>query len=310
MSAAFHAARKIIACTGLCLLLASVTSHPAWAEPPRIIVTIKPLHSLVAGLAAGVTTPVLLSGGKLSLHHLQLRPSDYRKIRHADLLIWSGASLEGYMPALMQRFARHTRFISLLDEAGLHTLPLRHHDHAHDDTGIDPHFWLSTINAEKIVRYLGDLLIRLDATNTLRYQANRERLLQRITTLRERLHRHFDLLRDGNRSFISYHDAFRYFEDEFGLKQLIALATDDEVPPGIRRLRRVGAMLENGATGCFVYNAPNRPAVIDRLGRDHAINVVGLDGAGIDRPPGEALWFELMDTLAGRFYRCLQAHDA
>ena len=45
---------------------------------PQIVVSIQPLHSLVAGVMKGVGAPYLLLKGRQSPHHFQLKPSDAR----------------------------------------------------------------------------------------------------------------------------------------------------------------------------------------------------------------------------------------
>ena len=52
----------------------------AWAQPasaaPRVVVTIKPLHGLVAEVMAGVGSPRMLVKGAASPHVYALKPSD------------------------------------------------------------------------------------------------------------------------------------------------------------------------------------------------------------------------------------------
>ena len=51
---------------------------------PSIVVSIKPLHSLVSSVTRGVTDPVLLFEGFSSPHTAQLKPSMMRTLHSAD----------------------------------------------------------------------------------------------------------------------------------------------------------------------------------------------------------------------------------
>ena len=57
------------------LLAFSLASTAPWAAEPKVVVTIKPLHALVAQVMAGVGVPELLVKGSASPHTYALRPS-------------------------------------------------------------------------------------------------------------------------------------------------------------------------------------------------------------------------------------------
>ena len=77
-----------------CLTLLVLLALPARAEPPRVVASIMPIHSLAAGVMAGVAEPELLLKGGESPHSFTLRPSDVRKLGRAELVIWVGEALE------------------------------------------------------------------------------------------------------------------------------------------------------------------------------------------------------------------------
>lgn len=68
-------------------LLALCSAPSAAAEPTKVVVTIKPLHALVAQVMAGVGVPVLLVKGLASAHTYALRPSEVRALHDADLFV-------------------------------------------------------------------------------------------------------------------------------------------------------------------------------------------------------------------------------
>ncbi len=58
----------------------------AEASSPKVLVSIKPLQALVAGVMAGVAQPDLLLPAGANPHHHTLRPSDARRLSGADLV--------------------------------------------------------------------------------------------------------------------------------------------------------------------------------------------------------------------------------
>ena len=66
--------RSLAASAAFCLALLPLSSAPGFAEP-RVVASIKPVHSLVAAVMEGVGTPDLIVGGSASPHAYALKPS-------------------------------------------------------------------------------------------------------------------------------------------------------------------------------------------------------------------------------------------
>ena len=74
----------------LLLLPLFICSPLAAASVPDVVVSIKPLHSLVTGVMQGVGEPALLISGSQSPHTFTLAPSDVRLVKRAELIVWVG----------------------------------------------------------------------------------------------------------------------------------------------------------------------------------------------------------------------------
>jgi zinc transport system substrate-binding protein len=112
----------------------------AAAEVPDVVASIKPVHSLVANVMAGVGEPTLLVKGAGSPHTYALRPSDAAALENADLVFWIGEGFELFLAKPLETLADQSRVVELADIEGLHLLPVRegglwepHEDeHGHD----------------------------------------------------------------------------------------------------------------------------------------------------------------------------------
>jgi zinc transport system substrate-binding protein len=78
----------------LAALLSLFTIASAQAEP-RVVASLPPIHSLVAKLLDGVAKPELLMPSHVSEHLVDLSAAQVKALRDADLVVWSGPSLEG-----------------------------------------------------------------------------------------------------------------------------------------------------------------------------------------------------------------------
>ena len=85
-----HVTRLLAATT-----LAALAAAPAAAL--EVVVSIKPLHSLVAGVMGDTGTPGLIVRGSASPHTYSMRPSDAAALENAELVIWIGPGIEAVL---------------------------------------------------------------------------------------------------------------------------------------------------------------------------------------------------------------------
>ncbi|MBW8284356.1 MAG: zinc ABC transporter substrate-binding protein ZnuA [Rhizobium sp.] len=102
---------------------------------PQVVVSIKPVHSLVAALMQGVGEPSLIVEGAASPHTYSLKPSNARALENAELVFWIGPGLEAFLEKPLDALASKAKVVELEDAPGLVRLPFREggafegHDH-------------------------------------------------------------------------------------------------------------------------------------------------------------------------------------
>jgi zinc transport system substrate-binding protein len=300
----------------LCLLLLPACVVTAAADklgiesPGAIVVTIKPLYSLVAQLTDGITTPALLMTEQQSPHHYSMRPSERRLLANAALIVWVGPQLESSMSKIIQQLNPSTVFTAIQTDQ-LQLLNRRQkHAHAEDQPAagspeldkLDPHIWLSAHNARAISRQLSDRLIELDPQNTERYRQNLQQLLVKIEQTAAFV---TATLKDSDQPFITFHDAFQYFEDENHLHYANSVNFDEETGASLKHVRRIKASMDEHHIQCLVYQQP-KPAIIDALTRQSTATATALDPLGLNTKNDKDAWFEIMQQLANGFHQCLR----
>ena len=116
-----------------------ISSAAAHAEP-NVVTSIKPVHSLVSGVMAGVGKPTLIVEGAGSPHTYALKPSQAKSLESADVVFWVGPEIEAFLEKPINTVATKAKSVELLDTKGLTKLPYReggafeaHEEHGHDD---------------------------------------------------------------------------------------------------------------------------------------------------------------------------------
>lgn len=286
----------------LLLLLLPLQAQSAPATL-RVAATVKPIHSLVAGIMQGAGEPSLIMNTGASPHHYTLRPSERRTLAGASLIFWVGPELETFMPRILHSLDATSTTIALIDADGLIRLPVRTaHHHTTTAAHNDPHIWLSADNAHILVDVIADALIKADPANAAIYNANRKRLHQRITQTDSLIRQQ---LAGKTSAFLSYHDAYQYFEKAYGLNNAGFVSSGDELSPSAKYVQQLRDKIRQRQLHCLFYEAPNRPALVDTLTHGLEIDVHELDAIGLRQQAGENAWFEIMHALAQAYESCL-----
>lgn len=121
------------------LLVAGVGA--ARAEAPDVVVSIKPIHSLVAAIMQGVGEPGLIVEGAASPHTYSLKPSNAAALQNADVVFWVGHGLEAFLEKPLESLGGKATVVELDDAPGLEKLPFREggpfEAHTHEGEGHD-----------------------------------------------------------------------------------------------------------------------------------------------------------------------------
>ena len=119
---------------------------------PNIVVSIKPIHSIVSALMNGVSKPQLLLDSNDSAHTFHLKPSQLNLLSKADLIITIG----DYFEAGLSKGLRHINEKSLLALSEINELRIHNSRNQDGNSGTeeqkDLHLWLDVDNVQMIAQ--------------------------------------------------------------------------------------------------------------------------------------------------------------
>lgn len=129
------------------LLFAStmLLAAPAAAAGPNVVVSIKPIHSLVASIMQGVGEPSLIVEGAASPHTYNMKPSNASALQAAKVVFWVGPGLEAFLDKPLDALSGSAKVVELSEAPGLEKLKFREggafeaHDHGDEGHGDEGH---------------------------------------------------------------------------------------------------------------------------------------------------------------------------
>ena len=308
--------RKATIRATLCTLATMLATQ---AHAADVLVSIKPIHALVAGVMGNTGEPRLVLTGAASPHTYQMRPSEAKALSNADLVVWVGENMETFLDRPIANLGSDARILTLHEVTGMELLPSReggiwddedpevhvdeHDDHGHEHGEFDMHVWLDPGNARRIVEVVADALARIDPERTGTYRGNAEAMRMRIDMLETSLG--VQLAPVSQRAFIVFHDGYSYFEHAFELNSKGAVAVDPARPPSAKRLAELRGALAEHDVRCVFTEPQFEPDLVLTVIEGSAVRTAALDPIGADIEPGPDAWFEMMRGLGDSVSECL-----
>ncbi|MBB3382049.1 MULTISPECIES: zinc ABC transporter substrate-binding protein ZnuA [unclassified Rhizobium] len=304
-------------------LLVGTTATAAGA--PKVVVSIKPIHSLVAAVMQGVGTPNLIVDGAASPHTYALKPSNARSLQEAKVVFWVGPGMEAFLQKPLAALGSNATIVELDDAPGITKLKFREggafephddgdeheasddhaHGHDHDHGEFDTHLWLDPHNAKAMVSEITTSLVAADPVNALTYQANQKALNDKLDALDTEIASTLAPVKD--KPFIVFHDAYQYFEHRYGVRVSGSITVSPETIPGAQRVAEIHSKVADLGATCVFAEPQFEPKLVNVVLEGTSAKSGTLDPEAATLPQGPDLYFDLMRGIASSLKACLSA---
>ncbi|MEL6617639.1 MAG: zinc ABC transporter substrate-binding protein [Pseudomonadota bacterium] len=176
------------------------------------------------------------------------------------------------------------------------------HD-GHDHGAHDPHAWLSPRNASAWLDLIAAELSKADPGNAEAYASNASAARAEIDALTADVKATLDPVR--GRSFIVFHDAYQYFENDFDFPASGAISLGDASDPSPARIAEIQARISDAGIACVLAEPQFNPGVVDVVMDGTDAKTAVIDPLGATLEPGPGLYTQLIRKMAGALAGCL-----
>lgn len=294
-----------------------LSSEGSLNKGPQVLASIRPLALLaeaVVGDRGGVS---ILLADNVSPHHYSLKISERQQLVSADVVLWVGAGLEGFLEKPLAPRAKNTITAMTLegmqwpeDMGAEQSTDENDPHHGHDHGDHDPHLWLNPMNNLVIVDALVTSLEQLAPQHATYYRDNAKKIKAALQQLDQQLQTTMIPLK--NESFIVAHPAYNHFVARYGLQAQSYINLTPSRHAGARHLYE---LRQQSAAHC-VFQDEGFPSVgAVKLAKDLGVPLKSLDPLGArisistaavseDKPAGIIL---LLSQIGQDFQDCLQS---
>ena len=143
---------------------------------------------------------------------------DIQRMQQSDLIIINGIGFENWVDNL-----KETNYQGMVVDTSNGILDNNLGQEQISTSG-DPHIWLNPVYAKIQVQNIANAFSNSDPNNQEYYQSNAAKYIEELEFLDLQIRNE---LSNCNHDFVSFHDAFSYFADEYNLNQHTIISSND-----------------------------------------------------------------------------------
>ncbi len=239
------------------------------SDKPKVAASIFPLADIIRNVGGDKVTVITILPAGASPHTFEIKPETVKAAAGIKAIFKIGAGLDDWAEGVAAAVRKPPGIVDVSQGVVLRKLP---------DGSIDPHYWLSLGNGKLIARNVAETLSELDPANTEYYSANLAAYQRQLSTADIEIK---EILADlPERTFATFHEAWFYFADAYGLKVAAAFEPfpgKEPTPEFLAEFTR--AVKEHNVK--VIFSEPQfSPEAIAQLAKDMGVKLGRLDPEG------------------------------
>ena len=238
----------------------------------RVLATFYPVYDFAANVGGNRISLSLLVPETVDVHAFEPTPQSIQEVATANVLIFSGAGLEPWIPQVIAA-AGNPGLVLVDSSQGISLLPVPSQFQRGNRT-VDPHIWLDPLLAKQQVTNILNGLIKADPNDREYFTSNAEKYVAKLDALNSEIS---DVAAHAKtRYFVTFHEAFAYFAKQYNLTQIsISGPFEEEPTPG--DISNVVATI-NGYRLCYVgYESLENPSISQSIASQTHATLILMD---------------------------------
>ncbi|MCE9541926.1 MAG: metal ABC transporter substrate-binding protein [Verrucomicrobia bacterium] len=233
----------------------------------RADISIASLSTITTDLAKNIggnhVTVVAVIRSGIDPHEFEPTPGDVRKVADANLVLFTGKGIEGYLTKLEEAAdGGSSKFLNI--GTAIPSLTMREEGNSVED----PHWWHSVGNMKRATRVVAAAFAKADPANAASYQKNAQSYLASLDELQRWIRVKLAGLSHDQRKLVTSHDALQYFAHDYGftIYPLKGISTNEE--PSSRHVREIIEVIRGQRVKAVFFESIENPQAIEQISRE------------------------------------------
>ena len=186
----------------------------------QVISSFYPLHEFAQNIGKEKVDAILLVPPGVEPHDWEPTIKDVQKMQTADFILINGIGFENWVSDLNNTDYHGT----IVDTSNGILVKLDEEGKEEAQHSSDPHIWLNPVYAKSQVQNIANAFSSSDPQNQKYYLSNAVKYIEQLELLDLKIRNE---LSECNSDFVSFHNAFSYFADEYNLTQHTIVSSND-----------------------------------------------------------------------------------
>ncbi|OMF25463.1 metal ABC transporter solute-binding protein, Zn/Mn family [Paenibacillus sp. FSL H8-0259] len=219
----------------------------------NVITTFYPIYEFASEIGGEDINAINLLPVGVEPHDWTPRSQDIINTSKAQLFLYNGAGLEGWVPNFLKSLDSDSEAKAVEVSQGVDLIMTDEedgHDHGHEDEGAehsdslhtDPHTWVSPKSALVMAKNIKESLQSVDPEHSAGYEARYQKLVERLSALDSKFTEELGKL--PNKEIVVSHQAFSYLARDYGLSQHAIMGLSPDAEPRGQDLLDLAALVK------------------------------------------------------------------
>ncbi len=236
----------------------------------KVLATFSILGDFVKNVGGNRVEVTTLVGPDSDAHVYAPAPADARKAADARLVIANGLGFEGWMSRLVTASGSKAPLVVATEG-----ITVRKAEAAKGRGEADPHAWQSVTNAKVYVSNIYNAMLSADPAGKITYEASTAAYLAKLDALDREVKAAIYAIPPERRRVISTHDAFGYFEQDYGIDFIAPQGVSTDSEPSARDIARIITQIKRlKIPAVFVENVVD-PRMMQQIAKESGARVGG-----------------------------------
>lgn len=259
----------------LLLVLAFLTTQ---AQAELRVASLSTITTDLANQVGGrhvLISPIVKAG--TDPHEFEPSPSDVKNVAKADLVLFTGKGMEGFLAKLEDAAGGRVTFVDVGRD--IPSLTMTEEGRRVDD----PHWWHDVGNMKRATRTVMAAFIKTDPAHAADYQRNAEAYLASLNELDRWIRVRMAELPRSQRKLVTSHDALQYFARDYGFVILPIKGVSTGEEPSSMHVRELIEIIRRERVKAVFLESIENSRAVEQVGAETGAKTGGIlysDGLG------------------------------
>jgi zinc/manganese transport system substrate-binding protein len=262
----------------LIFLVLPQVATPGIARAELKVASLSTITSDLARQVGGTNVSVNeIIGPGIDPHEFEPVPGDVKTVRDADLVLFTGKGLEGYLTKLQEGGGGSAKFVDVGKDIPSLTM-------TEDGKRVeDPHWWHSVANMKLATRVVADAFEQADPSHTESYRKKGAAYISSLEELQRWIRVKLAELPRNRRKLVTSHDSLGYFARDYGLTIYPVKGVSTAEDPSSQHVKEIIGVIRDHVVRAIFFETIENPRAVTQISRESGTRTGGTlysDGLG------------------------------